>query len=166
MRVLQLRRQPGGASGSRAGVLKPVAAFVLASAMVLSMSSVARADDGVDLTPGPHVVADPNSPTGYTGHFVYYNPTATSVRFVGDILLRNWADPTDTTVYQPQQYRPGLMRGGGGYDVQMTERRRRLLGTPTCPWPRARTSTGSTWTTTRACGWRTRRTRRSTPLTV
>ena len=41
------------------------------------------AEDGVDLTPGPHVVADPNSPTGYTGHFVYYNPTATSVRFVG-----------------------------------------------------------------------------------
>ena len=120
MRVLQLRRQPGRASGNRAGALKPVAAFVLASAMVLSMSSVARADDGVDLTPGPHVVADPNSPTGYTGHFVYYNPTATSVRFVGDILLRNWADPTDTTVYQPQQFRPGLMRGGGGYDVQMT----------------------------------------------
>ncbi|GIF45762.1 enterochelin esterase-like enzyme [Asanoa ferruginea] len=93
---------------------------MLASAMALSMSSVAHAEDGVDLTPGPHVVADPNSPTGYTGHFVYYNPTATSVRFVGDMLLRNWADPTDTTVYQPQQYRPGLMRGAGAYDVQMT----------------------------------------------
>ena len=79
----------------------------------------AQADE-VDLTPGPTVVADPNSPTGYTGHFVYYNPTATSVRFVADILLRNWADPTDTTVYQPSQYRPGLMRGGGGYDVEMT----------------------------------------------
>ncbi|WP_433087477.1 putative Ig domain-containing protein [Dactylosporangium sp. CA-052675] len=84
------------------------------------MSSVAQAEDAVDLTPGPHVIADPNSPTGYTGHFVYYNPTATSVRFAADILLRNWADPTDTTVYQPQQYRSGLMRGGGGYDVQMT----------------------------------------------
>ncbi len=120
MRVLQLRRQTGGASGNRAGLLKPVAAVVLASAMVLSMSSVAHAEDGVDLTPGPHVVADPNSPTGYTGHFVYYNPTATSVRFAADILLRNWADQTDTTVYQPQQYRSGLMRGGGGYDVQMT----------------------------------------------
>ena len=76
-------------------------AVVLASAMVLGMSSVARAEDGVDLSPGPHVVADPKSPTGYSGHFVYYNPTATSVRFVADILLRNWADPTDTTVYQP-----------------------------------------------------------------
>ena len=25
-----------------------------------------------------------------------------------------------TTIYQPSQYRPGLMRGGGGYDAQMT----------------------------------------------
>ncbi len=100
VRVLQLSKRFRAA-------LKPVAAVVLASAMVLSMSSVAHAEDSVDLTPGPHVVADANSPTGYTGHFVYYNATATSVRFVADILLRNWADPTDTTIYQPQQYRPG-----------------------------------------------------------
>ncbi|WP_231133964.1 alpha/beta hydrolase-fold protein [Motilibacter deserti] len=71
-------------------------------------------------TPGPRVFADPSSPTGYTARFVYYNPTATSVRFVADILLRNWADPSDPTVYQPQQYKPGLMRGGGAYNVQMT----------------------------------------------
>ncbi len=75
----------------------------------------------MDLTPGPTVIADPNSPTGYTGHFVYYNPTATSVRFVADIVLRDWDNPTSPTVYQPQDYRPGLMRGGGGYDVQMTK---------------------------------------------
>ena len=93
MRVLQLRRQPGGASGVRAGLLKPVAAVVLALAMVLSMSPVTAQAAEVDLTPGPTVVADPSSPTGYTGHFVYYNPTATSVRFVADILLRNWAIP-------------------------------------------------------------------------
>ena len=42
------------------------------------------------------------------------------MRFVGDILLRDWENPSDTTIYQPSQYRPGLMRGGGGYDVQMT----------------------------------------------
>jgi hypothetical protein len=43
------------------------------------------------------------------------------VRFVADILLRNWADLADPTVYQPSQYQPGLMRGGGGYDVEMTD---------------------------------------------
>ena len=79
-------------------------------AMVASMSSLsASADDEVeiDLTPGPTIIADPNSPTGYTGHFVYCNATATSVRFVADILLRDWDNPTVTTVYQPSQYRPG-----------------------------------------------------------
>ncbi|MGC5170343.1 alpha/beta hydrolase-fold protein [Microbacterium sp. DT81.1] len=96
-------------------------ALALALAMVLSMSAVSARADEVNLTPGPTVTQDPNSPTGYTGHFVYYNPTATSVRFVADIMLRNWADPTDTTVYSPFEYRPGLMRGGGGYDVEMTE---------------------------------------------
>ncbi|WP_314505471.1 putative Ig domain-containing protein [uncultured Microbacterium sp.] len=94
--------------------------MVLALAMVVGTSAVAAQADEVDLTPGPTVVADPNSPTGYTGHFVYYNPTATSVRFVADILLRDWDNPTSTTIYQPSQYRPGLMRGGGAYDVQMT----------------------------------------------
>ena len=120
MRIMQLRRQPGGTSGNIARLLKPVAAIGLASAMVLGVASVAQAEDQVDLTPGPHVIADPNSPTGYTGHFVYYNPTATSVRFVGDILLRDWDNPASPTVYQPHQFRPGLMRGGGAYDVQMT----------------------------------------------
>ena len=99
---------------------KLIAAVVLALAMVLSVAPLTAQADEVDLTPGPTIVADPDSPTGYTGHFVYYNPTATSVRFVADILLRNWEDPTDTTIYQPSQYRPGLMRGGGGYDVEMT----------------------------------------------
>jgi hypothetical protein len=123
MRVLQPSRAPEGAEGgrgTRAPIPKLLAALGLATAMVLSMSTVAAHADDVNLTPGPTVIADPNSPTGYTGHFVYYNPTATSVRFVADILLRNWADQTDPTVYQPQQYRPGLMRGGGGYDVEMT----------------------------------------------
>jgi len=99
---------------------KLIAALVLALAMVLSVSPLTAQADEVDLTPGPTIIADPDSPTGYTGHFVYYNPTATSVRFVADILLRDWDNPTSPTVYQPQQYRPGLMRGGGAYDVQMT----------------------------------------------
>lgn len=112
-------RDTNGGGGGRSRLLKPFAALTLASAMVLGGWTAAHAE-GVDLTPGPHIVADPDSPTGYTGHFVYYNPTATSVRFDADILLRNWEDRTDTTVYQPQQFRPGLMRGGGAYDVQMT----------------------------------------------
>ena len=100
--------------------LKALAVVILAWAMLLTMApGTARADD-VDLTPGPTIVADPESPTGYTGHFVYYNPDATSVRFVADIMLRNWEDRTDTTVYSPWDYRPGLMRGGGAYDVEMT----------------------------------------------
>jgi hypothetical protein len=124
MRVLQLSREGAGKRGdgasSRARIPKLIAASVLGMAMVFGMSTVAANADDVNLTPGPTIVTDPNSPTGFTGHFVYYNPTATSVRFAADILLRNWADPTDTTVYQPSQYRPGLMRGGGAYDVQMT----------------------------------------------
>ncbi|WP_217645641.1 esterase family protein [Microbacterium sp. cf046] len=100
--------------------MKPLAAFGLGLAMVLSTVPLAAQADEADPIPGPTVVADPNSPTGYTGHFVYYDPNATSVRFVADILLRNWQDQTDPTVYQPSQYSPGLMRGGGGYDVQMT----------------------------------------------
>lgn len=112
------RRDEDGGGGSRR--LKGIAALGLAAAMILSTAPLAAQADDVNLTPGPTVVADPNSPTGYTGHFVYYNPTATSVRFAADVLLRNWADRTDTTVYQPGQYKPGLMRGGGGLDVQMT----------------------------------------------
>jgi hypothetical protein len=105
---------------------KRIRLLVLALAMALGLTAVpalthhaALADD-VDLTLGPTVIKDPDSPTGYTVHFVYRNTTATSVRFVADILLRNWEDPTDTTIYQPSQYRPGLMRGGGAYDAEMT----------------------------------------------
>jgi Putative esterase len=105
----------------RSGVGRPIAALVLASAMVLGSSAVAANAIDVDFPPGPTVVADPNSPTGYTGHFVYCNPAATSVRFVADIMLRNWADTADTKVYTPYEYKPGLMRGGGGYDVEMTD---------------------------------------------
>jgi hypothetical protein len=124
-RALQLSRQSGealgGSSSGPARLLKPFVALGLAVAMGLSVAPVAAQADDVDLTPGPTVIADPDSPTGYTGHFVYYNPTATSVRFVADILLRDWEDPTNPTIYQPSQYRPGLMRGGGAYDVEMTE---------------------------------------------
>ena len=103
---------PGaGVSRHRHRLAKPFAALGLTAVIVLG--TVPLTAQAADPTPGPTVYADPNSPTGYTGHFVYYNPDATSVRFVADILLRNWADLADPTVYQPSQYQPGLMRGGG-----------------------------------------------------
>jgi len=92
----------------------------LAAALALGALPLSANADESDPTPGPSIVADSNSPTGYTGHFVYYDPNAASVRFAADILLRNWADKTDTKVYQPSEYKPGLMRGGGGYEVEMT----------------------------------------------
>ena len=126
MRALQPSDETGVVSTTRRArrrsrVGLPIAALTLASAMVLGSSAVAANAIDVDFPPGPTVVADPNSPTGYTGHFVYCNPDATSVRFVADIMLRNWADPADTKVYTPFEYKPGLMRGGGGYDVEMTD---------------------------------------------
>lgn len=114
------RREDAGGP-ARAVRMKPLAALGITVALVFGSAPFAAQADEVDLTPGPTVYADPDSPTGYTGHFVYYNPDATSVRFVADILLRNWADTSDPTVYQPSEFEPGLMRGGGGYDVEMTE---------------------------------------------
>ncbi len=109
-----------GVAGLRARLSRVIAGALLVPALALGVSpALAQAEEG-DLTPGPTIIKDASSPTGYTGRFVYYNPDATSVRFVADILLRDWEDPTNPTVYQPTQYRPGLMRGGGGYDVQMT----------------------------------------------
>jgi len=70
-------------------------------------------------TEGPTVVKDPDSPTGYTVRFAYRNEDAARVTFAADILLRNWLDPSDTKVYSPFEYRPGLMRGGGAYETEM-----------------------------------------------
>ena len=97
-----------------------IAALVLAAAMVPSMSSVsARADEVTSPLVRPSSRTRIRPPdTQVTSCF--YNPTATSVRFVADIRLRSWVDQTNTTIYQPQQYPPGLMRGAGAYDVQMT----------------------------------------------
>ena len=65
-----------------------------------------------ELAEGPTIVADPDSPTGYTGRFVYKNENATSVVFAGDIaLLDDVKREEDQTVYSPFEYRPGLMRG-------------------------------------------------------
>ena len=99
--------------------------------------------------PGPTVVADPNSPTGYTGHFVYCNPD----RDERAIRRRHHA----AQLGGPDRHE-GLhaVRVQAGPDARRRrvrrgddERRRRLLGTPTCRSPQVPTSTGSTSTTTR-----------------
>ncbi len=116
----QHRQEAPARADRRSTGARTIGVLALSTALTLGLTAMpAQADD--HLTPGPTVYADAESPTGYTGRFVYYNPDATSVRFVADILLRNWADRTDPTVYQPSAYEPGLMRGGGGYDVEMTE---------------------------------------------
>jgi hypothetical protein len=107
-------------TGGRRRTGRAIATFGLALALAVSTVPLSAQAIDVPYPPGPTVVADPNSPTGYTGHFVYCNANATSVRFVADIMLRNWADTSDTKVYTPYEYKPGLMRGGGGYDVEMT----------------------------------------------
>ena len=78
MKVLELSRDHAEGSGSPGAALrsktsKVVGAVILAFAMVTGMSAVsASADDGnPNPTPGPTIIKDPNSPTGYTGHFVY-----------------------------------------------------------------------------------------------
>ncbi|MDR2903951.1 MAG: hypothetical protein LBU77_05545 [Clostridiales bacterium] len=72
-----------------------------------------------EFIPGATVIKDETSPTGYTVRFVYENAEAASVKFVADILLRNWANQADTAVYSPFEYQPGFMRGGGAYEADM-----------------------------------------------
>ncbi len=98
-----------------------IISVVLSLVLLVGLFSFASAAE-TELVPGPTIIKDPNSPTGYTVRFVYKNETANSVKFVGDILLKNWADPTDTKVYQPSEYKPGFMRGGGAYQADMEKR--------------------------------------------
>ena len=76
----------------------------------------------VEFTPGPVVVADPESPTGYTGKFTYYDPDAEMVYFCGDLMLSDINEPgRNAAVYSPFEYRPGLMRRGGSqFKEEMT----------------------------------------------
>ena len=91
---------------------------------------------------GPNICIDPDSPTGYTVKFLFKAPEqaaiaemegrtvvgwhyedVTSVQFNGDVALRNAEDYSDTTVTQPADYQPGLMRAGSvrGEMTQLTE---------------------------------------------
>ncbi len=93
---------------------KRVLAWLLSIVMLLGMlPGVSFAAEGETRVAGPVVVADPESPTGYTGQFTYFDASAQQVYFCGDLNLSNYADQTDTKVYSPQEYRPGLVRRGG-----------------------------------------------------
>ena len=86
-------------------------ALMIIIVMLLGMvPAVTAAEEPVA---GPVVVADSDSPTGYTGKFTYYDPNASQVYFCGDLNLSNFDDRSDTKTYSPAEYRPGLTRRGG-----------------------------------------------------
>ncbi len=90
---------------------KRLIAILICAVMLLGMIPAVGAAE--ELTAGPVIVADPDSPTGYTGQFTYYDPNASQVYFCGDLNLSNFADRTDTKTYAPEEYKPGLTRRGG-----------------------------------------------------
>ena len=87
--------------------------LITLSAMVAGVLVAAPAAVAADppTTPGAHVVAEPQSPTGYTVTFVYSNPNATQVRLAGDLTLLDVG--TGNTRYQPEAWQPGRYHAGG-----------------------------------------------------
>ncbi len=79
-----------------------------AGAIVSAPAAVAA---GPAIVEGATVTADPSSPTGYTGKFVYRNPNATQVRLAGDLTLLDVR--TGTTRYQPEDWQTGRYHAGG-----------------------------------------------------
>jgi hypothetical protein len=61
--------------------------------------------------PGATVIADPDSPTGHSVTFVYYNPNATRVQLAGDLTLLDIH--TGTTRYPPEAWQTGRYHCGG-----------------------------------------------------
>ncbi len=90
---------------------KRAIAFLLCIILLLGTLPAAGAAD--EPKAGPVVMSDPDSPTGYTGRFTYYDPNASQVYFCGDLNLSNFADRSDTKTYYPAEYTPGLTRRGG-----------------------------------------------------
>ena len=70
-----------------------VLAWLISIVMLLGMfPGVTLAAEGEARVAGPVLVADPDSPTGYTGQFTYYDASAQQVYFCGDLNLSNYAD--------------------------------------------------------------------------
>jgi enterochelin esterase-like enzyme len=97
---------------------KKMFTFLIAALMILSvfpMTSIASAANSAqDSVPvqGPTVTADPDSPTGYTVTFVYYNPNATGVRLAGDLTLLD-VNTGPSIRYQPEEWQLGRYHVGG-----------------------------------------------------
>jgi enterochelin esterase-like enzyme len=98
--------------------IKKMFTYLMAMLMILSFftttsvaSAANSAQDSVPPVQGPTVKADPNSPTGYTVTFVYYNPNATQVRLAGDLTLRGIGE--GTTRFQPEAWQTGRYHAGG-----------------------------------------------------
>lgn len=83
---------------------------LLLMCMSLGSAGFAFAEDP-PIVQGPTVTADPDSPTGYTVTFVYYNPNATQVRLAGDLTLRGIGE--GTTRFQPEAWQLGRYHVGG-----------------------------------------------------
>jgi len=77
---------------------------------IFGFASFAYAED-LPIVEGPTITADPDSPTGYTVTFVYYNPNATQVKLAGDLTLLDVS--TGTTRYQPEEWMTGRYHCGG-----------------------------------------------------
>ena len=93
---------------------KKMFTFLMAMVMTLSVflasADSAFAEDSA-IVQGPTVTADPDSPTGYTVTFVYYNPNATQVKLAGDLTLLDIN--TGNTRYQPEAWQTGRYHTGG-----------------------------------------------------
>ena len=87
--------------------------MILSVFMMTSAASAAKsaADSAQGIVEGPTITADPDSPTGYTVTFVYYNPNATQVRLAGDLTLLDVT--TGNTRYQPEAWQTGRYHAGG-----------------------------------------------------
>jgi enterochelin esterase-like enzyme len=85
-------------------------AFVSLGAGAIVAAPPAFADEPA-IVEGTTVTANPDSPTGYTVTFVYYNPNATQVRLAGDLTLLDVS--TGSTRYQPEAWQQGRYHAGG-----------------------------------------------------
>jgi enterochelin esterase-like enzyme len=75
----------------------------------LAVAPAAFADEATPVQ-GATVTANPDSPTGFTVTFVYYNPNATQVQVTGAFTLLDVT--TGLTPYQPEQWKPGRYHTG------------------------------------------------------
>jgi len=92
---------------------KRILGFTLLLAICLTLfSGIPVFAEEPEIVEGATVTKDPNSPTGYTVTFVYYNPNATRVQLAGDLTLRDVNDTTNVR-YQPEEWQTGRYHVGG-----------------------------------------------------